>query len=42
MSYFENQFDEWMENNCEGDVEDYGDGTTYALDEEDEDEEDDL
>jgi len=33
MSYFEDQYDEWMANNCQGDIEDYGDGSTYDLDE---------
>lgn len=23
-TYFDRQFDEWMENDCKGDIEDYG------------------
>lgn len=29
MSYFDDQYDEWMANDCQGDIEDYGDGTMY-------------
>jgi hypothetical protein len=29
VSYFEDQYDEWMANNCQGDIEEYGDGSTY-------------
>jgi len=29
MSYFDDQYDEWMANNCQGNIEDYGDGTSY-------------
>ena len=29
MSYFEDQYDEWMANDCQGNLEDYGDGTCY-------------
>lgn len=32
MSYFEDQYDEWMDNDCKGNLEDYGDGTTYVED----------
>ena len=29
MSYFEDQYEEWMANDCQGNIEDYGDGTMY-------------
>jgi hypothetical protein len=30
MSYFEDQYEEWMENDCKGNLEDYGDGLSYV------------
>ena len=30
MSYFEDQYDEWMANDCKGNLEDYGDGLSYV------------
>jgi hypothetical protein len=30
MSYFEDQYEEWMENDCQGNLEDYGDGLSYV------------
>jgi len=34
MSYFDDQFDAWMENNCQGNIEDY-DGTEFDIEESD-------